>query len=232
VEGEPAAQTGWVLAGRVRRAISFSPREIDFTDRLVRGQPFEPEQITVNTLVPIRRIEAECSEKHAVVQVRDPPDGGKEYRLQVAPNSELRPGPFEFEILVRSQTEGGEDLPAIPVTARGAVVEDLMATPAALLLGTRSVGECVEETVILESRSGQPFEILETAMESENCTIDPVPQGETSRATLRIRQGISAAGAQVGTIRIRARMRNETNLTLPVRISYHGLVANSPGDHP
>jgi hypothetical protein len=42
------------------------------------------------------------------------------------------------------------------------------AVAAALLLGTRSVGECVEETVIWESRSAQPLEILETAIESDS----------------------------------------------------------------
>ncbi|HEX5447538.1 MAG TPA: DUF1573 domain-containing protein [Pirellulales bacterium] len=211
---------GWLVRGRVHRALNPSRRAIVFgqTSQLVEGGPLETQTITAEAMEPLRGVEAMCEPPILSAAVIGDESPGT-YRIAVTPSRGMRHGIFRATLLLQPITTAGERLPAVPIKIEGEMFAPVVAIPDAIDFGRQSLGGEAQVTIRLESPLRQPFGIdrLETRAEGEaQLTADRAePPNRLIRLTGRFtRAGRFAAEARVW---VRAANAEPFEIVLPVR---------------
>jgi hypothetical protein len=219
-ELEGLRHPGWLVQGRVRTAFTLSARLIHYGDSLVRGQPFESQTVTLTPAMPLEGVTARCDPPLAAVQVTKEAD---RYSLRITPSESLPVGPFKFEVLVEAVTREGRRAIGI-IAVQGRVLGDISPVPDMIAFGAGPLGEMMEETLVLQSRSGRPFEVVGCEGKADGVDVQAIGATGDQVHMFRVQLRISQLGDQTATIRFLVRAMGAAkpeDVSLPV--SYHGM---------
>jgi hypothetical protein len=219
-EGELPTPTLWTLRGRVRRFFTLSPASVNFGDNLVRGQPFESATVTLTALTALQTLTATSDPPLATVEVSGK---GNQYALRITPRDSLPPGSWEARMLIQAFTHDGVTVRG-QVQIRGCVLSEIYFLPAAIAFGARPLRETAEETVVLLSRSGHPFDVTGLEGTPDGLTVEHLATRSRHAQQFRVSQRISHSGDHASTIRFLVRGDDDMqSVQVPLSVSYHGM---------
>jgi len=115
---------GWQIAGTVKpfyRPVS----ELPSTARSELAQPFAPDVLSVEFLVPVRGVRVMADAPLAGVRVIPPSAGETKHRIECQWLEKILIGSHVSTINVRASTVDGKSLPTIAIPCRLDVVEDV-----------------------------------------------------------------------------------------------------------
>jgi len=217
IQGSLPGQRGWVIRGRVRVPLLLEPYEVDFGDNLVQGQPFSSRRVSVTSTTPLARVIAR-SDSARVSAKLTPVGDGNSRELEIVPEGSLGPGPWQANVLLEMLTATGEAIPPKRLRVRGVVKEDIEAVPSVVLLGACPVGGTAQETVVLRSTSGKPFEVRAVKTTSQHLVAEREGQTAPNLKQYRISQRVTWGDPQNGSItfRVEAERGEALLVTVPV----------------
>lgn len=192
---EGVSGTGWKVTGRVRPVLSVTPELVDFGHELIRGQPIPPRTIKVVAYTPLQSLTVTCTATFAEVHTRRlaDPKQPNSYAVTITFHKDMPAGQYRAKVQLTATTATGQKAPPVVVPIQGRVVNYVKAVPAKLILGARAVGETVEETVTLQSYTGEVFAVERIDCGSENISIAPIAK---SANTYQVKTHITRQGSQ------------------------------------
>jgi hypothetical protein len=222
VEGVPFPQEGWIIKGKVRKALFFDPPFLQFGGDLVPGLPFAFEKVSTTALAPLQGVDVECVPPLAETRIKSLGGNPEKYEIQVKPLPSLPPGTFRFDVLVKPLDATGTALPPIMVPAEGRVREEVEATPSTIYLGVKKIGTSCVETVVLHSPNGKPFEIEKIESSSSSVHVEPCSAAGLDGKAFRIIQQVSEEGPHANLVTFAIRIARQATLQVSLRVDYHG----------
>lgn len=219
VEGIVAKHAPWKVHGRVRIPFILSARSVDFGDSLMQGRMFVSKSIQLKPLIPLANVSADCDPALATVATTET---SGEYSVVITPSESLRPGRFEFPVKVQAATPDGATV-AARLSVSGTVLGHFHFVPEILVVGAKQLGDAVEETVVLQSRTGTGFQVIRVHEPSEHVKVESLGKDENSVQQFRVSVVVSEPGNYSGTIRVQVRRESRSDseeIVLP--LSYFG----------
>ena len=225
VSGQPDERLTWTLTGAIRKSANFSPAELFFDETSNQWAPehrLETQEVSFSVPVPLQDVSVRvhpADRGTAVARFTTSTSG----IVEVTPAADLRAGPFAFDVELSGVTVRGEQLPVSVLPVRGVCLRDIYAVPAAVTFGPCKIGDIVETTVVLNSRTKRLFSVKSITGQSNAIQVEPikVKGGVESTAHLfRVRQRIVNEGAQQGEIVIETSSPGATAtdaIIIPVR---------------
>ena len=214
----------WVVRGEVRRAFRIQPTLLTFGESLIEGGTCPAGLIRVAALTNLSSFEANSTEPQVAsveVEATTEPCG---YVIRVCPDPSVSAGLYRFDVAVTANTESCNSTvrASIPVEMR--VLPDLQIVPPSLSFGILQSDECIEETIVLRSRSGKAFEVVGIEVqEGEGVFVEPLMRSE-AEASFRIRQVALAPRSQNLLVRFIVQHSFTTlHHEAILRISYYGV---------
>jgi hypothetical protein len=232
IQGGLPPTAPWTVRGRVKKALSWEPRFVDFGEGLVRGQPFPEQTVVVTAHTPLAKLTAELDPACGTVRVRPLKDKEPRYQLTVTPAKSLPAGTLAGKVKLHAVTPAGERIPEIALTVRGTVSEDMQPTPAAVVHGPVPVGKLVEETITLRAVSGKPFTVEGLQTASADVRLEPSPHAVPGCQVFRLVQRVARGGDQREVVQILVRPSEGPAVAVPVRVLYHGIEPARPAAPP
>ena len=110
-------------------------------------------------------------------------------------------GPFKFFITLKAHARDQDELPPFRIPVLGTIHQEIQAIPNAVLFGARIIGTTVTDTIILQSRVGEPFELCGFDRAPENIELAPLSSHSGIKHGFRISWTVSGPGEHSGTIR-------------------------------
>jgi hypothetical protein len=214
---------GWTLRGRVRSPLLVDRRKVSYEKPLLKGENIPLQSVLVTGRGALASLTATCPFESARVEVNRVKGREDQFRLQIAPNAELPPGPFRFEVVLEARSTAEEALPAVRVRVDGLMRSDVEALPDCLFLGTRELGDVATETVILRSLKKRPIRIEKVEASSADVKVEPATGTSADSKTFTVKVAATEAGKQEGWIRFIAKVEgDEKPRQVIVRVHYHG----------
>jgi hypothetical protein len=220
-----------------------------FPDNLIQGGKFDAKTLSLTAHTRLTAVNVKCDPKYADVKLAslsertdEPPLAGAPkavskskaapvnsdadeqiYLVKITPKVSLPPGPFQFEIAVEARTQGGQTV-RTGVWVSGRIRSIVYCSPETVVLGARRIGEVVEETVFIQSRNGDGFEVIAFNPDTKDLMVQPIAAAEGLARGFRVSQKVTQIGDCTELVRFSIRQANGANLDeilLPVR--YHGM---------
>jgi hypothetical protein len=227
VEGcNAVTENTWAVRGRVKKAVTLSDPQVLFPELLVRGQQGPKRGIQVSAVDPHFKLQVESKPSQCAATVKRSRRDANKYELQVELNQSLPPGPFLGSVNLRVVGHNGKLITSLPVTVRATIVEDVIACPARILLGTRPIGDRPSEIVTLQSLTGCAFELegIDTAAEEVSAKRLNNEAGG-GKVLVRIDCRVSKRGSQAAAVKLRVTRRNKPALSISVPVEYYGVAS-------
>lgn len=191
VEDVRAPVGEWELSGTVRKLLEVTPGELDFSQTLVRGQPFSPRQIRVQPLHPIQKLSADCDPELGSIVVRRSSEDENVFELDVRPSENLPIGRFRFAVSVKALLESGSQSPMMELPVYGSVVHDVQVKPGAIFVGPVALGERIERTFSVVSRTGKSLSVKNVHCDSGHVEIARVDESTVSGSQYEYRVSVA-----------------------------------------
>jgi hypothetical protein len=211
---------GWKVHGRVRSAVTYEPRVLDFGESLVMGQSFDSRAVEVTAHMPLDSLVGSWDQALAAVQVIRLPEDPHKFSLQVQPRANLSVGPLKFAITLQPISQDGTRFPGVQVPVEGRVMDDVQVTPSKVLFGARPLGQKVEDTVVVHSLSGRPFEIRRVETASDDVTVNLLDDSLRASYQFRVTQVVSKPGNETSEVRFTIHTKEKSAATVTLRVSY------------
>jgi hypothetical protein len=213
----------WTVRGKVRSAITLTPRLVNFEDRLVRGLSFESQTVMVTSHTPITRLAISSDETIVRVTSRkvDRPTSG--FKLAVLPSDTLPEGSFRTEITVQPIALDGALLPAQHLTVDGKVMPDVQPIPTAICFGASKLGETLSETITWRSTSRRPFTFDEIKGTSKELSVKSLGKDMDGNFRFIINLQATELRNQTRVLHFIVRKDSERPIDIPVAASYFGV---------
>ena len=154
-------QDVWRLTGRVVNPYRVEPAYVNYGDSLVSGTQFQSREIALSGLRPLRNLKVECEPPLADVLVERKDDAEDAFVVRFTPHDDLPIGRHEFTLHIQGVGPEGSAMARIGVKVFAEVVPDVEVFPSVVHLGGLTVGQQGKSNVVLRSRTGQPFVLLE-----------------------------------------------------------------------
>lgn len=232
LKGTKPPHPAWIVRGEVRRAFRVQPRFLTFGEALVEGEPFPSGMIRVVPLANVSNFDAKSTDPQVAsveVETTTEPCG---YLIRVCPDPSVSAGLYRFHVAVTANSESCNSTvrASIPVVVR--VLPDLQIVPPSLSFGILQSDECIEETIVLRSRTGKAFELVGIEVqEGEGVFVEPLMHSE-AEASFRVRQVGVAPRSQNSVVRF---IVEQACVTLHheaiLRINYYGVDFGDKTEH-
>jgi len=222
----PAA---WTIRGRVRSAITLTPRALDLGDSLVRGRPPVPHVLDVTAHVALAQLVVTGERSLVDIAVSRPlKRAPHRFQLHVTGRPSLAAGPFETNLSIKPLGADGKTYPPLTLAVRGRVREDVETVPPLLLIGARPVGDTVRETITLTSCSGRSFDVeaVDSGPSGPDLAVQPLHRDSPAQARFWIHLRVAKERHQVKTLRFLVRLRDRNLIVALVKICYFGTCPN------
>lgn len=178
----------WIFRGMVRPSLSLKPAVLDFADSLVVGSPFPTRSVDVRAHVPLKSLRAECKDIIASAVVRKYANDASRFQVDVSVRKDAIPRVYDFKVLLHPTTEDNQILPPTPLRVMAQVVEDVQASPSAVIVGNVRAGTSKQETILIRSRTGSPVQLAELTSDSNEVDVSHSKENARSGAVqLRVR---------------------------------------------
>jgi hypothetical protein len=170
--------------------------------------------------VPLQALRATTDLPAGQVQVSG---GPKEFHIAVTYTPQSA-GEITGEICLQPWDLWGQRLPERRAQICGWAREEVEAWPMRILLGAVPLGKDCQETIILQSQRGMPFEV--TGWEAPaNCRIEPAStrSADPTCRYYHLQLRIARPGQQQIQVRFRIAMGKDRIFDAPVTMVYYGL---------
>ena len=218
------AQAGWIVQGKVKQPFAIDPPVIDFAESLVRGQPITPRSADLTCGIDVIELTSHCDSPFFKAKVTREGTEPRRFRLVVQARADMPSGFFNHQVRLTAVTPSKKEVSgAVPVVGR--VIEDVGFQPEVLIFGAKPVGAMLQETVTLQSRSGQDFELK--AIDTggvEGVVIDLNGKQKDGSQSFRVSLFVEGLGHQAQTIHVKTKTPQGL-LDLPLRMSCYGVPA-------
>lgn len=171
VENESLSTYVATVRGKVKRAVSLSESLVDFGDEFIWGETPPRRSIIIRPQLPLLALLKKHREDIISVAIRRIESSPDYFELLITPHPTLHAGPFNATISLVPMVAAGQCLPETPLIVRGRVVEPVRATPDQLSFGAIRVHEKAIESLLLTSRTNDPFEVVAVQPSKSTVTI-------------------------------------------------------------
>jgi len=209
LNGDERPLAAWHIRGVVKNAFSCKPKELDFGDALVEGQPYSTRTIDVTCFQPCRDLVVSADERGVAVAAKNPSGDGLHFQVAVAPGATLASGIHKFKLSLGAVLGSGERTPCVRVPVEARILPDLQIVPSLAHFGDLKVGESREETIVLASRSGRSFDVPSFASPSKNVQVAPLASNEEGSKVFRVRLTSSKLGSENTEARFKIRYHGD-----------------------
>lgn len=217
------AQVGWVVQGKVKQPFAVAPTMVDFEESLIRGQSFAPRSVFVTCALDVVEMTTHCDSPFFTAKVLHDEKNPRGRCLEIQPGKDLPGGRFKQVVRI------GAILPSKKVVSRmiavkGCVLEEVQAVPTTVVFGGCVLGRVVEETVILQSRAKESFEIQAIEIPPKRgITVAQLVGDTTYMKRFQIKQQILSRENQFHTVRFLIGTKKGRKYSVSLDISYLGL---------
>jgi hypothetical protein len=215
VLGDERPLASWHVRGLVKNAFFWKPRELDFGDTLVEGQPYPTRLIDVTCYEPCKGFQVSLDSKDLAAIAKNPSGDGLHFQVAVAPRATLESGVHKFKLALGAVRESGERLPGLSVPVEARIRPDLQILPLLAHFGDLKQGESGEETITLASRAGRAFEVAGFDCSSKNVNVVPLAPKQPGTKVFRVRMKSSKPGAEDSEVRFKIRYLSQTDSAAP-----------------
>jgi hypothetical protein len=229
VEGCETLHSGWLVRGTVLQSISVDPVALEFGEEIIRNNPTSPKLARLLPKFPAESLSVEYDRRLGQVVTRSGGQGGdgQGWTVEVTPNSSQATGPLSYEITL--VVKPAQSLREVRKTlaVKGQIVEDVRSIPDRIVMAARNIGDEVEETVLLASRTNKSFTIEAVEADSRVTRVMRQNPQDVRGKTYRITQRITTRGSSSAQIAFKVRLEGQDELigiTLP--IVYYGLASD------
>lgn len=225
----------WVVQGRIRSPVELSRASLRFENFVASRDDFTSKTVKIKAGRQVEKIEVRCEEKDGVATIRQVDTAKREYELSVTPSESLPIGPFGFAVAIKAFGKDGQPLPIVNFPVLGRLLANVRAIPPSLDFGSLECGIVKRDSIILSSRSGQPFRVLKVDVEEESGTAlaehAAFPREVTTGSTVfQITQTALKADDRKATITFHVQEdKSKRVITIPVIVSYYGRRTKEPG---
>jgi hypothetical protein len=183
-----------------------------------------PKKLLITSFTPLSKLELELEKGRGSAHVIQIDPNGKTYELQFVLTPPSAAGPLEVDIGLLPSAIDGTKLPRVELPVIGYVHDVVVAVPSYVVLGARKLGDCAEAEVMLQSVTGEPFQIADivssepglVAKARDNQRVDDT-------RTIQFTQLITKRGNRSFSLRIDVRTHDNRVVTLPIDVSYFGI---------
>ncbi len=206
----------WEIVGQVRPVLKFNRRLCYLGQHSELAQPLPVQTISIELLVPLESLSAECDLAGFTAEVTDLQDG--KAVLQLASLTPRAIGPFEGTVSLNPVLKGGGQLPVQRLQFEGKIVSDIEAVPPAVQVGGRVLGQAFEEVVQLRSLTGRELVRLRAEPEGDGLTVEPLEDN----LRFRIQQKVISAGESTNRVHFHGKVAGR-DVECIVPVSYSGV---------
>jgi hypothetical protein len=221
----------WKVHGRVRATLACSPGHVDFGESLVFGKPFAAESVEVTSHQEIDHLEADWDRSFATVEVQPTTNDGRHFRVDVTPARNLALGDHTFMVTLLGKDSHGTTMEKAHCYVRANVVDDFVIAPSPVSFGFGEVGQLLEQTVSLTSRTQQPFSLLGAYVGDNSVAgielTDTRPHPDGNGVVCRVRVRPLQAGVASFTMTFRVQQLEATPYDVALIVCYSALDAAS-----
>lgn len=210
-------QQSWTLRGRVRPALVLSPPELRLGDFFAGAEDVASE-VAIHPAGPVERIVASCDPDLADVTVRKT-DAAPAFVLRVCPSSELT-GDFSFAVALKALDPQGREIASTDYRVIGSALARFHALPRAIDLGLLAPRERGRASVVLQSRTGDEFSIIDVRP-GAGVEVHPGTTGAATEHTVHVVASYATEGVHATAIELEASDRSGTRDTVSVPIQAH-----------
>lgn len=128
------------------------------------------------------------------------PDAPSHYRLLLQPRELLPLGEFHAKISLHVTLPDGQTIVTKSIKVQGEIIEDVEASPSAVLFPSCPIGEQRTQTILLRSLTAKPFTIREINVTGEGLSIgkgEPSPGGAIA---FQVTQRVIHEGKALGKV--------------------------------
>jgi hypothetical protein len=222
IGGRSVRGLAWTVHGRAKATFNLTPSTVTFWDEVVRGQAFPTRRVAVRTQVPLDRLTPRFDPEAVSVKVVKGERAEEEFALEVTPSETLSLGTFTTEVMVEGMRKDGGPSHAKVLKIKGAVRDDIEASPSTVAFGVRELGEKAEETVVIRSHTGEAIEIERIEVSSSTLSVVPVSEMRLSGTALRVTQQFTEQGPQSAVAKVRIREKGQASRMVSIRVTYYG----------
>lgn len=197
IGGQKRAMGRWVIKGRVRRPLAFSPPVVLYGETLLEGERLPEKTMLVRTPAGVERLAVDCD--WPSVRFEAAPSqtlGTGEFEIAVLPGAQTPPsGRFEIDAQVTGFLPAGDCLPPVPLRLAGLVVSEFYAIPHTVRLTASSQGQAVTADVVVQSRREGEFEVEQVLTSGSDLVVEPQHAGRGRTHTFRVALGERSSNA-------------------------------------
>ena len=212
----------WTIKGRVVRTLSISPSSLELYEGCACGVPFPRQKAIITAETRLAAIVAYCPEGSGHVASVQPLLGSqKKWELELSLSSDLRPGPFKFEISLHPVTSAGRSLGAVRVPVQGLIHPEVSLVPNVIHIGSRLVGDQMHEKLALRWNAvkREAIDGVRLRHSSTNVTVSLGPSGDTVDVAITV----DAPGQNTQLVRVELILTSGRVIISPLAITYYGM---------
>jgi hypothetical protein len=210
----------WTIKARVKKILTGVPQKLSLAGPLVRGQRGPLTRLMIESTVPLTELRVSCD--NSLVEVAIIKNEANNYVLLLQPTTTVASPSLSASIAL-VPVHNGELLPALTFSAMGVVRDDIQAQPQHIWLGARTMGEAVEEHVLIHSLSHRCFSLMsQPTSNAVGAVVEEVDRKDGTRS-VRLKCKINHRGNTTITIPLSVKQDDDSTLPLVLTVSYFGL---------
>jgi hypothetical protein len=223
VEGRSPRQIkGWNVRGWVKHSLRLERQNIDFGQRSECAGAFPTQSVWVTALTPLREIEVRCHSAFLSAKIVNRATASQ-FELQIGQNGQVPIGQFESEIVLIPKAIEGSKLPESRVAVRGTLLSDVEAIPPAILFGARRQGEDCEETVTLQSLTGQTIALKSLKISGEGLSTKTIIAANDKLINVVLHLKTKLHGSIEEKLQVEIERQDGNTQLLMIPVNYLGL---------
>lgn len=223
LDGEPPRRLdNWTLRGKVRPVLRLERASVDFGHTGEFEQPLTVQRVTTHASLPLERIEASCNSVDFTARMQRSGDDPARFVLSVQPSKELPVGPFSGRVTLHCFTKAAGPICVKSLPFSGTILSDLQASPPALGFGVRRVGETLEETVTLTSRTRRRFRVQAVEVQGDGFSAERINSAAPTAPSFCVKAAILSEGDVEGRFRAVAEYDGLGRRELLIPLRYRG----------
>lgn len=191
--GTGASAGPWNLHGRVRQPFALSSRFIYFPDLFLGQVDIKPQQLVVTCREPVQNIRCQCDGSRVDVKITRLSTNPDTFQCQLVARKGLPLGEFGDKLLISAVTHDGREARCV-IPLFGTVKEEVQTLPEFLALGPTRIGTPIAQTLLLESRLGQPFRVLKVEAKDDGIVLEKTQAAPKARQEVQLRYQPSKKG--------------------------------------
>lgn len=211
----------WKLHGIVKRRATIEPAALHFGTRSRLAPQFESKTISMTFHQAVSNLRVEAVDPVVSVEVVDFDESSRRATLRVTPQAKSE-GAFHTQVVVSGETGGNAMKAIVELPVSGAIGNDVVASPAAILYGIVEPGTRCEATISLRSQTGRSYSIDEITKSSESVDVTHEMPEASNGSVVLIQEVAEAVGFHLSTITFHVRCDDGLLEQIEVPVRYVG----------